>query len=131
MKAFGNKTLCAFIILAGVILSFSARSFADDEAGQEVTCSDLVLPSAPALAGRFVGVSGNALILAGGVATDGAPTDVVYVLPQKQSGETQRWLSFQLHEKLAWGASVTADDSLICLGGEGPAGCEKTIIRLR
>jgi N-acetylneuraminate epimerase len=84
------------------------------------------LPSIPdriGFAGSFAGVSGGALLVAGGanfpdaMPWDGGKKvwyDSVYVLPEPKG----HWLSgFKLPHPLAYGVSASADDSVICAGG--------------
>jgi solute:Na+ symporter, SSS family len=121
------RRTAGLIIAVFALLATSVQVFAADESAAsigDVVCSDFRLPPLPQVrAGSFAGVSGNALILAGGDLTD-----QVYVLP---AGENQVWHSAVLHEKLAWGASVTINDSLLCIGGIGSNGCQATVIRLQ
>jgi solute:Na+ symporter, SSS family len=129
------RSAAAFIVAFSVFLTTSVRVLAADEpsaATGDVACSDLSLPQPPQTrAGSFAGVSGNALIIAGGASVGGGQTDEVYVLPANRPGETPIWRPALLHEKLAWGASVTINDSLLCIGGIGSNGCQTTVIRLK
>jgi len=103
-----------------------------DSAPRDATCTVLSLPPLPVkMAGSFIGISANALIVAGGQSPTGAPTDIAFILAADRPNATSVWHSATLREKLAWGASVTAGDSLICLGGIGPAGYKKSAIRLQ
>jgi N-acetylneuraminic acid mutarotase len=84
------------------------------------------LPSIPdqiGFAGCFAGVSGGALLVAGGanyptaMPWDGGKKvwyDSVYVLPEPEG----HWLSgFKLPHPVAYGVSVSANNSVICAGG--------------
>jgi N-acetylneuraminic acid mutarotase len=84
------------------------------------------LPSIPdkeGFASAFAGVSGGALIVAGGANIPGDKWaeplvkkwyDSVFVLP-RPDGKWER--NSKLPRPLAYGVSITADDALICLGG--------------
>lgn len=81
------------------------------------------IPDGEGFAGTFAGVSGGALIVAGGANIAGdrwaeAPAktwyDSVFVLDRADGA----WRSgFKLPRPLGYGVSVTADDALICIGG--------------
>jgi len=84
------------------------------------------LPSIPdreGFAGPFAGVSGGALIVAGGANIPGdkwaepfvkKSYDSVFILKRPDG----KWRTgFKLSRALGYGVSITADDSLICLGG--------------
>ena len=81
------------------------------------------LPAQLGVAGPFAGVSNDALIVAGGTNfPNGAPWDGggkvwhddIYVL---EKGEDEWRTGFSLPRPLAYGASVTTDAGLICIGG--------------
>jgi SSS family solute:Na+ symporter len=84
------------------------------------------LPPLPQpISGQFAGVSGGALLVAGGTnfpipLFEGGTKvwyDTVYVLPQK----AHHWQAeFKLPHSLAYGGSVTTGDGLVCAGGGGP-----------
>lgn len=94
------------------------------------------LPSLPnPVAGAFVGVSGDALIVAGGTCpmpgrkdiTRTVYLDTVFVLQDKDGS----WLTeFKLPHPIAFGASVSTDDGLIILGGTDGKACYSTVYRL-
>jgi len=114
----GLRIAARNISFIAIFLAMSVHALADD-----VVCSDLKLPPLlQARAGIFAGVSGDALIVAGGV-----DSNEIDILP---TGETA-WRTATLHEKIARGASVTAKDSLICIGGIGPDGAVASVIRLQ
>ena len=128
-----KQTLLVLICIGVAILTSINPCRAASEttdSNPEISCSPVSIPAPPSSrVGSFIGVSGDALILAGGKNLDGNSTDVVDLLPLNGS-LPRNWRTFHLHEKLAWGASVVAGDSLICIGGEGDNGCEKSVIRL-
>jgi len=86
------------------------------------------LPDAHGFAGAFAGVSGNALIVAGGAnfpggrPWDGAEKiwhDDIFVLAAGKGKETRaKWRTgFKLPRPLAYGVSITTDEGVVCLGG--------------
>jgi len=95
------------------------------------------LPDLPqAISGQFVGVGEGALIVAGG-AHFPAPlfeggekvwVDTIFVLEPGADA----WASgSSLDRPLAYGASVTADDGIICIGGCDAERCYAQVFRLR
>jgi N-acetylneuraminic acid mutarotase len=102
----------------------------------------------PGVAGPFAGVSGDALIVAGGSNfPDKKPweggrkayVDEVYVLstragaPADAAGAYQ-WntaAAFRLPEQVAYGASVTTAEGIVCIGGETAAGFSKKAFLLQ
>lgn len=95
------------------------------------------LPDAFGLAGAFAGVSGGALIVAGGANfPHGMPWeggrkawhDAIYVLPAPDA----TWQAqFKLPRPLAYGVSVTTPDGVICAGGADATGHRREVFRLR
>jgi SSS family transporter len=84
------------------------------------------LPDPLGVAGPFAGVSGDALLVAGG-ANFPEPVwesgkvwrDTVYALEREAGGTGLAWsVAGRLPEPLAYGMSVTHGGSLICMGGE-------------
>jgi len=81
------------------------------------------LPDATGFAGSFAGVSGEALIVAGGANFPGAMPweggrkvwhDSIFVLPRADG----QWLSgFKLPRPAAYGVSITTSDGVLCAGG--------------
>ncbi len=81
------------------------------------------LPDELGVAGAFAGVSGDALLVAGGANFPGRPPwdggqkkwhDEIYVLPRNATN----WLTgFKLPHPLAYGVSVPYDGGVLCLGG--------------
>ena len=82
----------------------------------------------PGLAGAFMGVHNDALIIAGGANFPNGPAweggskvyhDKVYLL-QKESDGFAQWLEMDLpnlNNEVAYGLSIPTDEGLICLGG--------------
>lgn len=93
----------------------------------------------PGVAGPFVGISGDALIIAGGSNfPDKKPweggkkayVDEVYIL-EKHHGSAYTWHVTRLPEKLAYGASVTTSGGIVCIGGETPTGHSDKVFLLQ
>src|ERR1700683_850788 len=102
------------VLLCLLLLLSAGASLADTVQFQSVT------PSLPQpMLGSFVGVSGGDLISAGGA------THILNVL------DSGTWHQFHLDAPIGWGAAVTVDDSLICLGGETARQISPAVIRLR
>ena len=92
----------------------------------------------PGVAGPFAGISGDALIVAGGSNfPDKKPweggkkayVDEVYVLDR-----AYHWYSgasFRLPLKVAYGASVTTPGGIVCIGGETSAGFSNKVFLLQ
>lgn len=83
------------------------------------------LPEPLGVAGPFAGISNGALIVGGGAhfpvpLFEGGRkvwVDHIYVL-EEEPDDTYRWQrGFKLARPLAYGASVTTDEGLVCLGG--------------
>lgn len=105
--------------------------------GAERTSRWLALPPLPlAVSGHFAGVSGGALIVAGGAyfpksLFEGGKkvwTDQAAVLERG----ADKWLTgYHLEQRLAYGASVSTGDGLICIGGGDAVGHTDSVFRLR
>ncbi len=97
------------------------------------------LPDTLGVAGPFAGVSGDALLVAGGAnfpkpvwKSDKVWHDTVYVL-EKRAGETDLvWsVAGKLPRPLAYGMSVSHGESVICLGGDDGKAVFDTVFSLR
>ena len=95
------------------------------------------LPGLPqAMSGQFAGVSSGALIVAGGAhystpLSEGAReawSDTILVL---EPGEDLWRRDFKLGRPLAYGAAVTTDEGLICIGGRDAGRCYAQVFRLQ
>ncbi|TDE14689.1 sodium:solute symporter family transporter [Dyadobacter psychrotolerans] len=114
---------------------FLKSAFAQDQKANEISWTAAAeLPSAadnqkqPGVAGAFTGVHNGVLIVAAGANfPDGKPweggkkvyRDDIYVL-QKQ-GESVQWITAKtpkLTTRVAYGASTTLPEGIVCLGGE-------------
>jgi len=120
---------CRLLILLVILAVTAVTSRADDTGTQILHWQKLPdLPNTLGVAGAFAGVSGEALIVAGGanfpepLFKDGQMNpsakkvwwDDVYVLPTPE-GPWQKPAS--LPRPLAYGASVSTPDGLVCIGG--------------
>lgn len=96
-----------------------------------------VLPDPTGLAAPFAGVSGDALIVAGGANfPDAMPWeggkkawhDAIYVLTQPEG----QWQSgFKLPRPLAYGVAVTTPDGVLCAGGSDANGHFRDVFQLQ
>jgi len=117
------------LILLVILAAASVTARADDTQTQILRWQELPdLPNALGVAGAFAGVSGEALIVAGGanfpepLFKDGQMNpaakkvwwDEVYVLPTPEGAWQQ---PASLPRPLAYGASVSTPDGLVCIGG--------------
>jgi len=96
----------------------------------------------PGLAGPFVGVHEDALIVAGGANFPDAPPwqggkkvwwDNIYVL-QKTEPETYQWITenqFTLPRPLAYGVSIPTEKGIICIGGCDQDRCYSDVFMLQ
>ena len=125
-----------YLILAWLTL-FSISIYANDESTYiNIEWSEFAkLPIAPGqsaqpgLAGAFIGVHNDALIIAGGanfpdggVWDGGAKAfhDDIYILEKDQSWQPTWFTSkqFTLPQKIAYGLTIETDQGLVCLGGQ-------------
>jgi hypothetical protein len=84
------------------------------------------MPQPLGVAGPYVGISNDALIVAGGVSFPEPPLesskvwhDDIYVLVRDSDvGDSYRWITGQkLERPVAYGASVSTDRGVVCIGG--------------
>jgi SSS family transporter len=121
------KTIVALTIFAlGVQAQTAARDWFDWS----------TLPSLPhAFSGQFAGVSGDALIVVGGsyfpvsLFEGGRKqwTDAIFVLEP----EATQWRTLQAERAIAYGGSVTANNSLILMGGGDANENFRNVVQLR
>ena len=95
------------------------------------------LPDKVGVAGAFAGISGDALLVAGGANFHDKPPweggvkkwhDEIYVLPH---GATNWLTGFKLPRPLAYGVAVPFDDGVLCLGGNNAEGHYRDVFLLR
>lgn len=116
------------IILLGLLLGMPYESHAQDAEplSTRLFSWDRLpdLPDPIGVAGACAGISGDALIVAGGahfpepLFEGGAKiwTDSIYVL--ENVGDTHTWhRGFTLEKPLAYAVSITWDDEVVCIGG--------------
>lgn len=99
------------------------------------------LPNADGVAGPFVGVHGDALLVAGGAnfltpvwETKKTFHDAIYVLLRelKDGKTTYRWVTeFHLDRPIAYGASVSTDRGVLCIGGNDDTNVYADVFLLR
>jgi solute:Na+ symporter, SSS family len=86
----------------------------------------------PAL-GPFVGSSSGRLIVAGGQdGREGELLTAIYILESedREQGGVAAWQIFEMDAPLAWGAAISAENSLICIGGLEPGGYSRRVVQL-
>jgi len=99
------------------------------------------LPNPDGVAGPFVGVHGDALIVAGGAnfpkpvwETEKVFHDAVHVLvrEEKEGKQEYHWEDgFRLERPIAYGASVSTNRGVICIGGNDACRAYADVFRLR
>jgi len=131
---FATRGIAAFLLIC-----WSAVLAAEPPQGPQVVEWDKLtpLPDPQGFAGSFVGVTGDALVVAGGANfPDGRPWDgakkvwydKVFVLTEPQG----TWQTdFKLPRPLGYGVSVTTDKGVVCLGGGDGQEHYADVFRLR
>jgi len=123
------------LLIAALLLLLSAVIGSNDSLSVQIEWSNLTqLPPAkgntvqPGVAGAFIGVHNDALLIAGGANFPNGPAweggtkvyqEAIYVL-QRTGTNDYSWLTnkqFNLPEKIAYGLSIPTKNGLICLGG--------------
>lgn len=96
----------------------------------------------PGIAGAFSGIHNNVLLVAGGANFPEAMPweggkkiywDDIYVLEKENSNEYD-WVKtgyFRLPQRVAYGASISTPDGVLCLGGENEKGILKSVFLLQ
>jgi N-acetylneuraminic acid mutarotase len=126
----------ALVVIACGLAASACASHAQAPQGREILQWQR-LPDLPQpISGQFVGVSNGALIVAGGsyfpvpLFEGGQKRWVATVFVLQP--ETKEWQGgFALARPLAYGASVTTDDGVICIGGCDAERCYAEVFRLR
>ncbi len=135
------KLVKQFLLFISILLGLCANAVAADKALQWDSLPELPALEGqaenPGVAGPFVGVHNDALIVAGGANFPGKPlweTDKVwhdkiyvlvrdvpegYILPSSPPASPYRWLDGgKLPRPLAYGASVSTKNGVLCIGGD-------------
>lgn len=120
-----RKIIFSALILAVLNLSAFAKQPIIEDSLQWSQLPDL--PDPLGVAGPFAGVHNDALIIAGGAnfpqpiwETSKLWHDKIYVLIKAQNSTTNtyQWIEgFELDKPLAYGASVSTEHGLLCIGG--------------
>lgn len=116
--------------------------YAQVAVGVQLTWEELPpLPNPDGVAGAFVGVHGDALIVAGGAnfpqpvwETEKVFHDAVYVLVREEKGGKQEyhWESgSRLERPIAYGATVSTDRGVVCVGGNDASRAYADVFLLR
>jgi SSS family solute:Na+ symporter len=136
----GQENCWARIYLAVLIFSLPAAYSAGAEAPWLNWTELPSFPDSPGVVGPFVGVSNGALIVAGGASYPAeepsrhgpeAFSDSVFVLVDTGK-EAPEWRDAgKLLHPVAYGAAVTTDQGVICLGGRDHQKSYRSVILLR
>lgn len=124
------------LILIGILLSLSSISASATGADRAAAEKLLIrrLPELPHPAqGQFVGGSAGRLIVAGGQdGPEGELLTSVFVLEpeDREQGRVAGWQVFEMDVPLAWGSAISAENSLVCIGGLEPGGYSKRVVQL-
>lgn len=117
--------VCFLGVLLGCVLATDTCLDAQETENNLLTWSDEIppLPDSIGLAGPFVGVHGDALIVAGGANfprpvwdTEKVWYDEIHIL-RKKNGEYSWKQSGRLPRPLAYGAAVSTEAGVLCIGG--------------
>ena len=117
--------VCFLGVLLGCVLATDTCLDAQETENNLLTWSDEIppLPDSIGLAGPFVGVHGDALIVAGGANfprpvwdTEKVWYDEIHIL-RKKNGEYSWKRSGRLPRPLAYGAAVSTEAGVLCIGG--------------
>lgn len=112
------------LVIVLCLLFGSVVAIGQESANVTLTWSELPpLPDPLGVAGPFAGVHQDALIVAGGANfaqpvwdNDKVWHDAIHVL--KRDGDRYRWIDpGRLPRAIAYGASVSANDGIVCIGG--------------
>jgi len=121
--------ICILLSLAGI----PASAIASDRLEVE-NLQIRRLPELPHSAqGQFVGNSAGRLIVAGGKeGSEGELLTSVFVLePEDQEqGGAAAWKVFEMDVPLAQGSAISAENSLVCIGGLEPDGYSRRVVQL-
>ena len=138
--AFGRKAL---VFLVGFLLSSPAKLCAqqDQSASKELFAWSRLpeLPEPIGVGGACAGISGDALIVAGGAHfrepfLDGGKkiwTNSIYVLERGSGGAYDWRRGFNLAKPLGYAVSVTWGDEVICVGGGNAREHHTAVVSLR
>lgn len=137
----------ASCLLLGIHFMLSSIVTAQEQKANKIVWSELAeLPAHatgkhPGVAGAFTGVHNVVLIIAGGANFPaGMPWEggrkvyhnAIYVL--QKNGDSAQWISSktkQLFQNIAYGASVSVADGVVCMGGDTPQGASKDVFLMQ
>lgn len=137
----------ASCLLLGIHYMLSSIVTAQEQKANKIVWSELAeLPAHatgkhPGVAGAFTGVHNGVLIIAGGANFPaGMPWEggrkvyhnTIYVL--QKNGDSAQWISSktkQLFQNIAYGASVSVADGVVCMGGDTPQGASKDVFLMQ
>ena len=132
------------ILLCSWIGETSASSLEDETNKQK---QDVIkwtklpqLPCPEGVGGAFIGVHNDVLIVAGGASFPQAGSglaakklwhDEIYVLERTDADQYKWYTGFKLDYPLAYGASVTTTEGLVCIGGRDSEKCYADVFILK
>jgi len=127
-----NRVVAA---IACFLLSLPAATGAAQKPGKEIFTWRTLLDLPQAMSGHFAGVSNGALIVTGGAhfpvpLFEGGKkvwVDTVFVL---RAGKDKWETALKLDRPLAYGATITTDDGIVCIGGGDSEGNYAEVFRL-
>ncbi len=133
------KRACTILLCISSVFYNTGRSETARAATEVINWIELPdFPNALGVGGAFSGVSNGVLIVAGGsnipdvMDKKGGSRvwhDDIYILTNTKE---KTWLTgYKLNEPIAFGASVSHDDSLILIGGNNAAGYQNRVTQLR
>ena len=139
------RNLFIFSLLVSLFFSFNIQA-QNNSAAAMLNWTELPgLPAPPGeslhpgVAGPFAGISSDALIIAGGAnfpkpvwETQKVYYHQIYVLCKENSVENQKkwYTGFELDTPLAYGASITTNQGVICIGGNDNKKISADVFRL-
>jgi len=137
VKGFGGKTslhrreiIRAWVVLVLIFFLCCSTVWAREDESTPAFFQWQGLPALPRpIQGAFVGVSENALVIAGGRDSSGSQNylDTVLVLEAEQ----KTWRRAKLAHPLAYGAAVSTEEGMIIIGGRDAEQCYAAVLRLK
>jgi SSS family transporter len=118
LKGFSIKRTIIFIWV--VVCLISPFAFGQNDIKEDLFKWSNYTELDRSVEGAFVGISGGALIVAGGMSEEGRNIDTISVL---QEGASKWDHSFKLEKPIAFGSAVTVDGGMVIIGGRTGGTC--------
>jgi len=114
----------ALAVITVILLTACSAFGASNEKGIDIVdwSSITQLSIMPGVNGAFAGVSNDVLILAGGMTSDTVFHDEIYIVSKHPDGSFAVKQVGKLKRPLAFGAVVSTDKGVVCLGGRNNLG---------